>query len=298
MGACVAGSCTTAFAAAGTVCDDGDGFTENDVCSDSGSCSGSALSSVDVTFNLDLNVEGANSPQVRVSHGCLSGCDADHASGTLDIWLGNTWENMTDTDEDGIWSHTISLASGVNYTYSYKNGGYESPADDQTCFGNPYGNARYVTPGDSDVSLDSVCWNSCSACPDVVPGCMDDTAVNYNPGANQDDGSCMANWPTPDNLFFSEYAEGSSNNKYLEIYNATDASVDLSGYSLSSCSNGCSGDETAGWTWQYPDNVTFSASTTIAAGDVYVVCHGSADDIISAECDQTFTYLSLSLIHI
>ena len=292
VGACVAGSCTTAFAVAGTVCDDGDGFTENDVCSDSGSCGGSALSSVDVTFNLDLSVEGASSPQVRVSYGCLSGCDADYANGTLDIWLGNSWEDMTDTDGDGVWSHTIALATGVDYTYSYKNGGYESPADDQTCFDDPYGSSRHITPGDSDMDLDSVCWNSCSACPDLVPGCTDDTAVNYNPGANQDDGSCLADWPTPDNLYFAEYAEGSSNNKYLEIYNATDAAVDLSGYSLSSCSNGCSGDETAGWTFQYPDNVTFPALTTVAAGDVYVVCHGSADDLIAAECDQTFTYLS------
>ena len=39
-----------------------------------------------------------------------------------------------------------------------------------------------------------------------------------------------------------------------------------------------------------PDNVTFDA--TVASGDVYVVCHGSADDAIQAECDQTFTYLS------
>ena len=30
----------------------------------------------------------------------------------------------------------------------------------------------------------------------------------------------------------------------------------------------------------------------VASGDVYVVCHGSADDIIQAECDQEFTFLS------
>ena len=33
---------------------------------------------------------------------------------------------------------------------------------------------------------------------------------------------------TSANLFFSEYAEGSSNNKYFEIYNPTADTVDLS----------------------------------------------------------------------
>ena len=89
-------------------------------------------------------------------------------------------------------------------------------------------------------------------------------------------------------IFFSEYAEGSSNNKYLEIYNNSDASIDLSAYSISTCSNGCD----ATGEFDYPDNVTFAAGTVLAAGDVYVVCHGSASGEISAECDQTFTYLS------
>ena len=64
--------------------------------------------------------------------------------------------------------------------------------------------------------------------------------------------------------------------------------MDLSGYSLSSCSNGCDN----GTSWDYADNVTFETGTIVSAGDVYVVCHGSADDLIQAECDQTFTYLS------
>ena len=38
-------------------------------------------------------------------------------------------------------------------------------------------------------------------------------------------------------LFFSEYAEGSSNNKYLEIYNPTDEDVSLDGYAFPSVSN-------------------------------------------------------------
>ncbi len=89
-------------------------------------------------------------------------------------------------------------------------------------------------------------------------------------------------------LFFSEYAEGSSNNKYIEIYNGTGTDVDLSGYSLSSCSNGCNTTDE----WDYPDNVTFASGTIITDGDVFVVYHGSADAAIAAEGDQTFTYLS------
>ncbi len=90
------------------------------------------------------------------------------------------------------------------------------------------------------------------------------------------------------NLFLSEWAEGTSNNKYFEIYNATDGNVDLSGYSVSSCSNGCDD----GVSWDYPDNITFEAGTIIASDDVYVICHPSSDALIQAECDQTFTYLS------
>ena len=87
-------------------------------------------------------------------------------------------------------------------------------------------------------------------------------------------------------LYISKFGEGSSNNKFIEIYNGTDSDVDLSGYSLSSCSNGC--DVTG--EFDYPDNVTFEAGTILASGDVYVIAHGSADPAIVA--DQTFTYLS------
>ncbi len=88
-------------------------------------------------------------------------------------------------------------------------------------------------------------------------------------------------------LFFSEYAEGSSYNKYLEIYNGTGSDVDLSEYSISSCNNGCDSENE----FDYPDNITFDAGTNLSAGDVYVIYHQDADDLIAAEGDQTFTYL-------
>ncbi len=46
--------------------------------------------------------------------------------------------------------------------------------------------------------------------------------------------------PTPSGteLYISEYVEGSSNNKYLELYNPTDETIDLSQYALDLNSNG------------------------------------------------------------
>ncbi|HEX2766130.1 MAG TPA: lamin tail domain-containing protein [Candidatus Limnocylindria bacterium] len=79
-------------------------------------------------------------------------------------------------------------------------------------------------------------------------------------------------------LFFSEYVEGSSNNKALEIYNGTGASVDLgaAGYNIQQFSNGNS---TAG--------LTINLSGTVADGDVFVLAHASAAADVLAVADQT-----------
>ena len=39
-------------------------------------------------------------------------------------------------------------------------------------------------------------------------------------------------------LFFSEYAEGSYQNKAIEVYNPTNSTIDLSGYRIERFSNG------------------------------------------------------------
>ena len=205
------------------------------------------------------------------------------------------WFEMED-NLDGTYSFSFGMSAGVTYGYNFNNSngsGYESGSGLGDCASGTYGNDRFISiPSDavpgSVIEVPVVCWESCEACPTDILGCMDETAENYNPYATTDDESCIYGWPEVANLFFSEYAEGSSNNKYLEIYNSTDQDVDLSGYSLSSCSNGCND----GVNWDYADNVTFETGTIVSAGDVYVVCHGSADMLIQAECDQTFTYLS------
>ena len=89
-------------------------------------------------------------------------------------------------------------------------------------------------------------------------------------------------------VFFSEWAEGTSSNKYIEIYNGTGGEIDLSVYKISACSNGCN---TEG-EWDFPDQVIFDAGTMVAAGDVFVLAHPLADQIILDQADNTsFIYM-------
>ncbi len=89
-------------------------------------------------------------------------------------------------------------------------------------------------------------------------------------------------------LLISKYGEGSSNNKFLEIYNGTGADIDLSNYSLSNCNNGCDVVDV----FDYPNTLTFPTGTIISHGDVYVITHPSADAEIASASDQTHLYLS------
>ena len=79
-------------------------------------------------------------------------------------------------------------------------------------------------------------------------------------------------------LFISEYVEGSSNNKAIEIYNGTGAAVDLGagGYNIKMYFNGSTSAGT-----------TVNLTGTVADGDVYVVAHASANATILAQADQT-----------
>ncbi len=77
-------------------------------------------------------------------------------------------------------------------------------------------------------------------------------------------------------LYFSMYGEGSSSNKFIEIYNGTGASVDLGNYSVELYSNGAT---TA------TNTQTFTAGTMLNSGDVYVLYNGNADATIAAAGD-------------
>ncbi|MFA7213611.1 MAG: lamin tail domain-containing protein, partial [Candidatus Cloacimonadaceae bacterium] len=77
-------------------------------------------------------------------------------------------------------------------------------------------------------------------------------------------------------LFISEYVEGNTgNNKYIEIFNGTGNTVDLTAYSLGKQSNG-SGDF----------GTPVALIGTLANGEVYIFAHSSAD-MYTAAVNQT-----------
>src|SRR5439155_6142279 len=84
----------------------------------------------------------------------------------------------------------------------------------------------------------------------------------------------------PADLFISEYVEGSSNNKALELYNGTGAPVDLAanGYVVQFYFNGSTSAGT-----------TVNLTGTVADGDVFVLAPTTAAAAILAQADQTTT---------
>ena len=85
-------------------------------------------------------------------------------------------------------------------------------------------------------------------------------------------------------LFFSQYGEGSSDNKFLEIYNGTGQDVDLSNYAFPNANGGSDGNH------EYWNE--FPEGAVVANGDVYVIAHPDAIDEIKATADHEHTYLS------
>lgn len=80
-------------------------------------------------------------------------------------------------------------------------------------------------------------------------------------------------------LFFSEYIEGSSSNKAVEVYNPGDTIVDLTAYVLYRYNNGS----------PTPSDSLFPQGT-LAPGAVFVIGNPSANAAILAETDTTHTY--------
>ena len=202
---------------------------------------------------------------------------------TADISLAVSGANA---DQFSVSSATISKGTGtvtdqiVSITYTPTAGGAHAATLDVTTTG-----AAPVTRSLSGTAT----WPALAA-----PVAIDETGVSQT--------GFTANWETvsgateyqldvytksstgsvvASDLFFSEYIEGSSNNKYLEIYNGTGADVDLSDYKVVLYSNGST----------TPGN-TLTMSGVLANGATYVIKNSSATLYAGTATESTVTYFN------
>ncbi len=141
-----------------------------------------ACSAVTPTYNVTFQVDMTQT----------NGFTTPELNGTFNNWCGNC-AAMSDANADGIWEITVPLQAGTyEYKFAHDNwAGSEQLTEGSSCTvtNNGYTNRSLTVTGNTVLS--PVCYASCSACFVEVLGCTNSTAINYNPAANTDDGSCI-----------------------------------------------------------------------------------------------------------
>ncbi|HEY4082868.1 MAG TPA: lamin tail domain-containing protein [Burkholderiaceae bacterium] len=137
----------------------------------------------------------------------------------------------------------VTTANGSALTVNWGDGVTETPALSLTSLSHTYGTAGGYSIGMTLAGLGNTT-------PDQKNGCI----------------TIVASGPLPE-LFISEYIEGTSSNKAIEIYNPTSCTVDLSAYSLEVYANGSNTPIAA---------ATATLSGMLAPGKTYVLYNPSA----------------------
>ncbi|MCB0497097.1 MAG: lamin tail domain-containing protein [Cyclobacteriaceae bacterium] len=154
--------------------------------------------------------------------------------------------------------------------------------------GSGFGSSVSVTPSSGTVATTSIfvrfaptsTLNSLKSGEITVstPGLTDETIAVT--------GTETGNVGIANDLIISEYFEGSGNNKYIEIYNASGSQVDLSAYTVKQANNGSGFDGASP-----PETYSIDLTGTLDAGDVYIIYNGAADNAtILAEGDLALSY--------
>ncbi|MEQ8473534.1 MAG: PKD domain-containing protein [Marinoscillum sp.] len=116
------------------------------------------VTSVNVTFSVNMNdyTGTATTPELN---------------GTFNGWCGNC-NAMTDDNDDGIWQVTVELPVGDQIEYKFSADSWadqESLTEGSSCTVTNDGNTnRFLTVGETNMTVGTVCWNSCDNCSAVV----------------------------------------------------------------------------------------------------------------------------------
>ncbi|WP_236695693.1 lamin tail domain-containing protein [Lentimicrobium saccharophilum] len=211
----------------------------------------------DITVNLDATGNITISPS-DVNNNSTDNCEIASFAVSPNTFncddVGENTVTLTVTDNSGNVATCTAIVTVIDNT-------------------NPTAICQNIT-----VTLDPI-TGTATITPDMINDGSSDACGIQSVTVSPNTFSCVDLLTTPAaDLFISEYIEGSSNNKAIEIYNGTGAYIDLAtgGYDLQMFFNGSN---TAG--------LTIPLTGTVANGDVYVVAHGSSSAVILAQTDQT-----------
>ncbi|MBC8526130.1 MAG: lamin tail domain-containing protein [Candidatus Cloacimonetes bacterium] len=146
---------------------------------------------------------------------------------------------------------------------------------DQNGFTNPTGNSLNLEPGDSVIIYSAVFLGD-------TTDELEDIASQLQSFYEADFDLSFLDSFMPD-LFFSEYIEGTSQNKAIEIYNPTNNQIDLTDYQIAQAVNG------NGWQYyhEFPDDAVLEPY------DVWVITTDEADDSLQNVADEILSYPSV-----
>lgn len=198
------------------------------------------VNGVNLTTDITLSLGGADAAQFRLSTSTLAQTDGSVTDASVTIYY--------EPKASGSHIATLTLSSNgaTDVTKSLSGTATWAPLD-----------APVATAADPvSQTAFTANWNA-------VAGA---TEYELTVSTKEGDGAS--------DLFISEYVEGSSSNKAIEIFNGTGASVDLSGYKIELYSNGASSASN-----------TQVLSGSLANDDVFVVYNSSASPAIIAVGD-------------
>ena len=245
--------------------------------------------SITATVNENYGLTQLNSPAVAIlSQGNELPAAEVLASGDVSVeqWEGVLVRTSGTVDDDALGFGEWSLDGGSG-SARVDDRGYDAIGAGLVAIG-----LTFDVVGPLEYSYSNFKMQPRDASDVLLHGCTNDTADNYDSSAAIDNGSCEFSGAEC-TVFISEIAEGSSNNKYMELYNPTSSTVFLSQYIMANCSNGCDNPDALYITDQFEYwTLTFPVDATIPPNGTFVIAHPSADQSILDVAGMTYYYLS------